>query len=109
MDYQITYTLQTAYMTPGENQVLVFLDKGEAFEWFRNERREAAKYFGKVDEVYNDYEYSEDVNLEWIDDEVNLKWLDEVGPQELAEYYAQYKDQTILVRLEAHLNYIKKS
>ena len=100
MDYQITYTLQTAYMTPGENEVSVFLDKGDALEWFRHERKEAAKYFGKVDEVYNDY-----VNL----DEVNVQWLDEVGPQQLAEYYAQYKDQTILVRLEAHLNYIKKS
>lgn len=100
MDYQITYTVQTAYMTPGQNDLNVFLTKDEALEYYANEVREAPKYFGRVEEVYTDFTKG---------DEVNLNWLDEVGPQVLAEHYAQYKDETLLVRLEAHLNYIKKS
>ncbi len=87
------YTLHTGSMMPGENEVHVYRDKTEALSWFEHERENLVRCYGKAYEVYND----------WVQSKVNEKILEEVGPQTIAEYYAEHGEGSALVRLEAHM------
>lgn len=91
----IIYSLHVGHMTPGENQTTLIVKREDALEWWRHEVVENTKYMGRVQELYS----------HWHVEELDHKWLEEVGPQTMAWYYAEHRDGTVLVSLEAHLIY----
>lgn len=93
MEYTVIYTLHTGSMMPGENEVHIYRDKTEALSWFAHEKENIVRCYGKAYEVYHDFVVSE----------VRIKALEEVGPQTIAEYYAEHGEGSTLVRLEAHI------